>query len=241
VLAARGVAAETRNAGMGDSGPDQQLRLLETHLLPKLHPAVVIWQLFANDVWDNLTKSVYRLDGDRLVPVSGARHWLTMRQRVFDWTPLPRSVKRQSRVFRVLLRTLERREQPPIDPVQWSLAKLDHELDEFERLARVNDFVPYVVLVPPQSMYLAKTDQAWSERWSVIDNSRIAALLQPRPETIDGYLGDGRGNTDFASAAHDPAARGDRHLNERGYARLAVLVARRLRHDGALGNGRRPG
>lgn len=131
LLAARGVAAEVRNAGMGDSGPDQQLRLLVTRLLPKLRPAVVVWQLFANDVWDNLTKSVYRLRDDHLVPVSGARHWLAVRQRVFDWTPLPRTIKRKSRLFQLLLHRFERSERPPIDPVQWSLAKLVREFDEF--------------------------------------------------------------------------------------------------------------
>ncbi len=232
VLAARGVVADVRNAGMGDSGPDQQLRLLATHLLPKLHPAVVVWQLFANDVWDNLTKSVYRLEDDRLIPVSGARHWIADRARVFDWTPLPRGIKRQSRLFRVVLHAFERREQPTGDPVQWSLAKLDRELDELERLARVHGFVPYVLLVPPQSMYLAQTDPAWNQRWSAVENGRIAALLQPRPAAIDGYLGDGRADTDFASVERDPQDRGDHHLNERGYARLAALVARRMRSDG---------
>jgi lysophospholipase L1-like esterase len=237
LLARRGLAVSARNAGMGDSGPDQQLRLLETRLLPRLHPAVIVWQLYANDVWDNLTKSVYRLADDRLVPVSGARHWLARRQRLFDWTPLPAIIKRHSRVFQVLLHAIDRcgRPRKPEDSVAWSLTKLERELDEFERLARVHGFAAYVVLVRPQSIYLSKQLHGpWDRMWNLEADRDLARLLQGRPEVIDGYLGDGGGDTLFVDDGRDVAQRGNRHLNERGYARLARVVCRRIAHDGAL-------
>ena len=236
LLARRDIAVTVRNAGMGDSGPDQQLRLLETRLLPRLEPAVVVWQLYSNDVWDNLTKSVYRLVDDRLVPVSGVDHWIARRQRLFDWTPLPAAVKKNSRVFRLLLRSIERHAQPrpPENSVEWAVAKIAHELDEFDRLARIHGFVPYVVLVHPQSTYLSKTQGPWQVMWNVQADQQLVGVLQGRAAVSDGYLGPDGGDRDFADDGRDTAARGDRHLNERGYARLAAVVAHRLVHDGAL-------
>ncbi len=236
LLARHGIAVTVRNAGMGDSGPDQQLRLLETRLLPRLEPAVVVWQLYSNDVWDNLTKSVYRLVDDRLVPVSGADHWIARRQRIFDRTPLPAAVKKNSRVFRLLLRFVERHAEPrpPENSVDWAIAKISHELDEIQRLARVHGFVPYVVLVHPQSAYLSSIQGPWQVMWNVKADQQLAALLQGRPGVIDGYLGADAGDRDFADDGRDAALRGDRHLNEHGYARLAAIVAHRLVHEGVL-------
>jgi hypothetical protein len=75
-LESHGLRVEVANAGMGDSGPDQQLRLLETRLLPRLHPKVVIWTLYPNDLWDNALKAVYAIADGTLVPTSGASHWI---------------------------------------------------------------------------------------------------------------------------------------------------------------------
>ena len=236
LLARRGSTVTVRNAGMGDTGPDQQLRLLETYLLPRFRPVVVVWQLYANDVWDNIDKSLYRLVDDQLVPLSGAHHWLARRQRLYDWTPLPAAVKQNSRLFRLLLRVVERSAQPrpPEDSIDWSVAKIAHELDAFDRLARDRGFVPYVALVHPQSTYLVNVEGPWQRMWNIQTDQRLLALLRGRADFIDGGLGANAADGDFADDGRDHNLRGDRHLNERGYARLAAIVAHRLVRDGTL-------
>lgn len=235
ILGRRGIAATVRNAGMGDTGPDQQLRLLATHLLPKLQPDVVIWQLYANDLWDNVIRAVYRVDGDRLEPVSGARHWIALRTRVFDLIPGPAVLKIQSRAIRRMLYAFEPRGRAAIDDplIAGAVTKLALEVREFERLAVAHGFTPYLLLVPPQSFYLRDRDPAFAAAWNFGAHARLAELLDARPIFIDGFLG-AEGGDRFFDAHRDPADYGFRHLNERGYARLGLVVARRLLRDGAL-------
>jgi len=237
LLTRHGVTVTVRNAGMGDSGPDQQLRLLTSRVLRSLHPAIVVWQLYANDVWDTILKPMYRIDGDRLVPLSGRWHPIAIRQHVYDWTPLPAIVKLNSRVFEVVMRAVERLAESPAspDPERLALERIARDLDEFERLADVYGFKPYVLVAPPQSLYLAAREGgAWSTRWDTVDHERLTALLANRPERIDVSLGDAAGDRFFDDGRRDPNPRGERHFDERGYARLALIVARRLRHDGVL-------
>jgi lysophospholipase L1-like esterase len=236
VLSRRRARVAVRNAGMGDSGPDQQLRLLEARLLPRLRPRVVVWQLYANDLWDNVSKAVYRLDGDRLDPVDASAHWIAIRQHIFDLTPLPRTVKKRSWLFQELLHATETFGIPkPGHGIERSLAKLARELDAFVALGRRHGFTPYVLLVPPQSLYLAPRDpDRWRAMWNVVDHERLVALVGARPDLIDGFLGTAHALDYFADGERDLAPLGDRHLNERGYGRLATVVARRLLRDGVL-------
>ncbi len=230
LLTTHGHPVAVRNAGMGDSGPDQQLRLLE-RLLGTLRPSVVVWQLYANDVWDNCLKSVFRFDETGLTPVSGAYHWLAIRQHVFDWAPLPRSVKKRSLAFRTLLHAIERAGHPATDgdPVEWSLAKIRAELAAFDELAARHGFAPYVMLVPPEARYVAHAEPAAA--WTLEPHARLEGLLAGRANVIDGDLGLVAGADAFAVPPRDTGPFGDRHLNERGYARLARRVAHRLVHD----------
>jgi hypothetical protein len=92
------------------------------------------------------------------------------------------------------------------------------------------------VLVPPQSFYLRILGAPWNHAWNVEAHERLTILLGDRPELIDGFLGSANGDA-FFDSTRDPAERGHRHLNERGYARLAVRIARRLLHDGVFATG----
>jgi len=250
-LGRRGVRAVVANAGMGDSGPDQQLRLLQTRLLPRLHPAVVVWSLYANDLWDNVLRAVFTIEGGTLRPRSGFRNWIYVRQRLFDLAPLPQSVKRNSYVFNIVLKAVElgaKAAVPPEyarDPTAWGARKLRLELDEFERLAHAHGFTGYVLLIAPQSVYLAATDPAaWRDHWSAVEHRKLTALLDGRDDLIDAWLGAEHAGDIFADDGRDEGALGDRHLNEAGYAMLGELVAARLLRDGALertGPGGAPG
>jgi lysophospholipase L1-like esterase len=252
-LTRRGMRAVVANAGMGDSGPDQQLRLLQTRLLPRLHPAVVVWSLYANDLWDNVLRAVFTIEDETLRPRSGVRNWIYLRQRLFDLTPLPQSVKRDSYTFNLLMKAAELGAKAAVpaayshDPTAWGARKLRLELDEFARLAEAYGFTPYVVLIAPQAVYLAgagptsksaRTSPAdaatWQDHLSAVEHRKLAALLEGRREVIDAWFGTERTADIFADDGRDVAAFGDRHFNEAGYALLGELVAERLHHDGAL-------
>ena len=239
-LERRGVRTVVSNAGMGDSGPDQQLRLLETRLLPRLHPAVVVWSLYANDLWDNVLRAVFTIEGETLRPRSGFRNWIYVRQRLFDLTPLPQSVKRDSYAFNLVLKATElgaKAAVPPEyvhDPTAWGARKLRLELDEFERLAHAYAFAGYVLLIAPQSVYLAVADPgAWQDHWSAVEHRKLTALLDGRPNVIDTFRA-AHAPDIFAERGRVAAAFGDRHFNEAGYALLGELVAERLLRDDVL-------
>ena len=42
------------NAGVGDTGTDQQLRLFKKFFLPNVTPDIVIWQFNINDIYNNI-------------------------------------------------------------------------------------------------------------------------------------------------------------------------------------------
>jgi hypothetical protein len=98
-LAEKGIEASVVNVGEGDTGPDQQLRVFEHYVLPNARPDVVVWQMYPNDVWDNRTKALYEIRDGRLAPLDARRNWLFVRQRIFELTPLPAAVKRESRLY----------------------------------------------------------------------------------------------------------------------------------------------
>lgn len=242
-LGRRGIRAVVSNAGMGDSGPDQQLRLLQSRLLPRLHPAVVVWSLYANDLWDNVLRAVFTIEAGTLRPRSGFRNWIYARQCLFDFAPLPQSVKRNSYAFNLVLKAAElgaKAAVPPEyakDPTAWGARKLRLELDEFERLAHAYGFTAYVMLIAPQSVYLAAVDPvAWQDHWSAVEHRRLTALLDDRRDVIDAWFGAEHAADIFADDVRDVGGLGDRHFNEAGYALLGELVAERLLRDGVLEN-----
>jgi lysophospholipase L1-like esterase len=241
LLAGRGVRARVVNAGMGDSGPDQQLRLLTTRLLPRLHPTVVVWSLFVNDLWDNVLKAVYTLDGDRLVPLHGSANWISVRQRLFELPLLPAWIRDHSYTFHLVLKATELLPRTMLprayatDPPAWGARKLRRELEELDRLASTRHFRTYLLLIAPQSAYLAAADpDAWETSWTGVEYRKLTAVLAGRPDVIDAWLGAAHASDAFAEEARDVAALGERHFNERGYALLAAMVAERIVGDRAL-------
>ena len=99
----------------------------------------------------------------------------------------------------------------------------------------VNTWVEVRCDVNGQSMVVYLNDARWLGWRPILTgaNARLAGLIGDRPNFVDGFLGAG-GEDRFFDTHRDPAKYGYRHLNERGYARLGLLVARRLLHDGAL-------
>ncbi len=85
------------NAGQGDTGTDQQLKMFTRYILPRLKPDVVIWSIYPNDIMDNVEKAVYTVsDNNKFVPLDGPKSWLSIRQFIYDNFPLPAPVKKEA-------------------------------------------------------------------------------------------------------------------------------------------------
>jgi lysophospholipase L1-like esterase len=240
ILSRRGTAMNVINLGTGDTGPDQQLRLFERYALPNVRPEAVVWQFYANDLWDNASKAVFEIEAARLRPISAASNWLYRRQRIFDLTPLPATLKLQSSLYLYVLKATERwaTSQVPAryarDPDQWALEKIRLEIGEMERLGAQHDFATYFVVVPPQATYLANPQPQSCADLSQIRrrDAQLREALRSHPGFIDfepGARGDPSVNERyFARPDRDGNCLGDRHLNVRGYRVMARRIATRV-------------
>ena len=62
------------NAGVGDTGTDQQLRLFKKFLLPNIKPDIVVWQFYRNDIYNNIYYPTYKITSDNTLAPLDARH-----------------------------------------------------------------------------------------------------------------------------------------------------------------------
>ena len=242
ILAQNDAPMNVIDLGLGDSGPDQHLRLFEEYALKYVRPDIVIWQLYTNDLWDNVEKQVLTIKSGRLEPQSALHNWLYWRQLMYDLTPLPMSVKYNSALYRNLLKATEAgmRAQLPAEyarnPDGWALAKLRLELDEMERLGREHNFRTYFVVVPPQATYIdgrygggndlehvRKRDAMLRERVAQRPGFIDFRLQQRGAEPVAEYF--------YSSDKRDHNRLGDRHLNRAGYRAMAEQIAARVLAD----------
>lgn len=222
------------NVGLGDTGPDQQLRLLKQYVLPRLRPDIVVWAFYANDVGDNIRQAVYDIEADGLVPLDASEHWLNVRQRWFHAIPLPSSIKVSSPLLGFVFKTLEIRGRDSRPEARaWSVAKIRLAIAELERLAIAHGFETYYVLIAPQSLYLANADPADPASWDSEGYATLHEILAERRDLINAWFtGSGvRAGEIFADEERDRNRLGDRHFNEAGYSMLADAIAKRLRQD----------
>ena len=249
MLSERGRPVNIVNMGLGDSGPDQQLRLIKEYLLPRLTPDIVVWTFYANDISDNLRQAVYEIENDALVPLDAATHWLHIRQKYYRSIPLPGSVKESSPVLRLLLRALEVSGRSDIrlgDPTEQARSgeKIRLAIEEMDGLAHTYGFRAAYVLIAPQALYLREADPVrWDRDLHIAEHERLRPLVARQPEFIDAWFGDSirefcgskldapAGSALFADDGRDANRFGRRHFNEAGYALLAAVVAACLSSD----------
>lgn len=253
LLAERGTPVQVVNAGQGDTGPGQQLKLLVNYVLPRLKFNVLVWAFYANDILDGKDRTAYSVSEDgRLISVSGARHWLYRRQLFYDYTPLPSLVKRRSYLLNVFWKATELM-CPSIEPDSGlesrELKKINLELDAMDVLSRKHGFRVIPMLIAPQARYLAEIEpDPWKNDPLVQWHRALLEALKKRPGFIDGTLenpytrrGEVRGPTPgtalrgpdiFNDGTRDGNPLGDRHLSEIGYRLLAKKVADTLVLDG---------
>jgi len=142
LLAEAGVGVNLIDMGMGDTGPDQHLRVFEGEVLTRITPTVVIWQFYPNDEWDNVVKAVYTITDDRLMPLDASRNWLYRRQVFYHRMPFREALRRSSYLFRYLLKVPERWRTAAVprnhakQPRPWGLRKIALAIERLNELWR---------------------------------------------------------------------------------------------------------
>ena len=164
MLSARSPAVEILNYGVGGTGPDQELRYFIDHILPT-NPDLVIWQLYANDIEDNIEEPVYDIQNGRLKPIDARTNWMYMRQILYSlapWKPL----MMHSYVFKAVLSAFQVTwfaHVPEVyrnDPTRWATDKLALEVQTMNTLAFAYHFRVFYVLIPPESQYISESQVA---------------------------------------------------------------------------------
>jgi hypothetical protein len=236
ILRAAGRPMNVLKIGQGDTGPDQQLRIFTRYVLTRVRPDVVVWQLYSNDVADNVYKATYTIRDGALVELDARRSWLYRRQRLFDAIPLPVPVKRQSRIVELLMRALERQvgAEAPVElggaPEHWALEKIRLAIEEMQRLSHAHGFQLWVALVVPQFFYLDSekervSGEAADGRWRR-DLAALFELASAYPGFVPLYAGGGPGwRRIFEDGTRDTNPFGSRHFSEHGYRWMAATVA----------------
>jgi len=240
IVRRKGAPMNVINLGMGDSGPDQQLRWFVKWALANVRPDVVVWQFYMNDLWDNASKAVFDVADGRLRPLSAKSNWLYHRQRLFDLTPLPVWLKLNSELYQRVLKTTEREILAPLparyagDWDTWALEKIEVEAAEMERLAREHRFAAYFVIVPPQATYFPdEHPPSCIDTAKVLErDAKLRSALRSLPGYIDFELGRAGATTVndrfYARQDRDTNCLGDRHLNPRGFRAMARVIATHL-------------
>lgn len=250
ILRDAGKSAVVINAGVGDTGPDQQLSLFKNRVLARTVPDIVIWQFYPNDVWDNVNYPVYTVSREgALIPRSGMLHWRFINKVISASIPLPDPVKEKSYLLNSVIKTVENLTATRVpaeyraDPRLWSRRKLELEAAEMNKLSQAYGFKVYFVLIAPQAWYLPGAGNGRSaeaamtlssyeslrgllkgqEHYIEVEFTRrdLTALRERFPgRDFSGPLG----SELFSPAALDHNPAGDRHFNKYGY----WLMARKI-------------
>ena len=226
-----GMDLKVLNAGLGDSGPEQQLALFVKYVLPRVHPDVVIWQFYANDSLDNAMKALNSVTPQGgLAPLDARQNWMYRRQRFYERVPLPASFKSGSYLFHLLLRRYENDRVTSVpegtDPTTWGRNKIAMNIARMHELAETHRFQLYLALVAPQATYEAVEEgsaasqeaQEYLRLLEVLQGERNFIPVKFKGSTVDGAA-------IFSDGDRDPNPFGTRHFNAAGYALMARAIA----------------
>ena len=245
ILTGQAFNVRVLNMGLGDSGPDQHLKLFEKYVLPRVKPDIVVWQFYANDTYENVVKATYLMGDDQvLVPISTRDNWKYRRQRFFDAVPLPNPIKQTSYFFNLILRQYERdleaKAPPGKDKFEWGRGKIEREIARIKELGAQHGFQTYFTLVAPEALYRNDIPPGSAGAAEADEYGRLLAILEREPTFIRGRFWSATvedsqlGGTLFADGSRDPSPYGTRHLNEAGYRLMAEMIANRVLQDNGL-------
>ena len=216
--------------GLGNSGPEQHLRILEDHILARVQPDDILWTFYANDLGDDRTMQRFADNAGELAPLTGDDHWI--HQRMVAWRGVPRWLRKNSALLRYWIASYEDRSAQNTEP------DIEADDERFRRvLARARSTAEragarlHLLLIRPELTYLAESDpEAWQHHWLMRDHRRLRRLLAEQPGFVEidvaaPGLGDAiRWQDLFVETARDGAAIGDHHFNEEGQRRFARAV-----------------
>lgn len=239
-----------RSYGLAGNNTDRELRYFIDHVLPT-RPNLVIWQMYSNDVWENVIFPVYIISGDhRLLGVSGAENWAYKRQAFFEILPMKR-VMLQSYVVRWMLRQFEfgsYQFSPYGDDdgrIAWGLEKIRLEVAEMNRLSHEYGFTVLYMQIPTQSIYLAEVaplpEHQWMRKYNLHVYAAIEAILQqqkgyvslqfplvvPAKSDVLGVASESA-KDHFYMHEEDANIVGDKHLNQAGNQVVAEQLVNRI-------------
>ncbi len=221
----------------GGNNPDRELRFFTDKVLPT-HPALVIWQFYANDVWENVLFPTYTISADhQLTKISGAENWAYKRQVFFEKLPMKQFMLRTF-VVRFVLRMFEHSryyysQGNDEDRIAWGLEKIRLEIEEMNRLAGIYGFKVLYFQIPSQSIYLDDVPPP-EYRWIRGHNTQVYTAIEEVLKKQDGYvpvqfttltssesgvLGAASEPVQDRYYMHEDDANilGDKHLNQAGY------------------------
>jgi len=229
-----GSTVQVINFGMGDTGPDQHLRIFKELILPAMKPDIVVWSLYPNDISDNVNYALYTIsESHTLQKIDCRTNFLYIRQ-LINTIPLPNFFK-ESKMFRLVLKSTEWLidnkipKQYKKNPEQWAYYKLELEIDEMNALAKKHNFELYYVLIAPQVVYDHKSDNLSLNKYNMIkrlsnriglDNGIIDLNFSTiASDELHDILGTSTDVTTalFAEKTQDVNPQGDRHFNTHGY------------------------
>ena len=150
------------NAGVGDTGTDQQLRLFKKFFLPNVKTDIVIWQFHRNDIYNNIVYPNYKISADNtLIPLDARYNWAYQRLQLYSLIPLPHTLKEHSYIVNALMHFYEGRKHDQVPEnydmdrlKQYGIDKVQLAIEEMERLSRKHSFTVYYVLIMPQDEYM---------------------------------------------------------------------------------------
>lgn len=220
------------NYAVAGMNTDQEFMYFTDHILPE-KPNIVIWQMYSNDVWENVIRPLYTISpgGGQLRDEPAMHNWVYQRQTAYTMLPF-RYTLIKSLLVRSILRLFELRRfaQAPgrndTDRLQWSVDKVRLEVARMNALATQHNFQVIYVLIPPQALYMQESSSS-SERVSVDYIISLYRMLDEVLRSQQQYITDVFADYDNSHGAAitaltyylddtDTNIRGDKHLNTRG-------------------------
>lgn len=231
-------------AGMNNT--DREFRFFVDRILPT-HPDLVVWQLYTNDVWENVLFPVYLLSKDhRLNRVSGTENWAYKRQAFYNALPM-KEVLLQSYVIRWVLRSFERgmyNLSPYGDDegrIAWGIEKIRLEIEEMNRLSVQHNFHVIYALIPTQALFFDSPPvpgREWMYSYNIRTHKAIESILEkqnvyvpiyfPSPHVSDAENIQTPVRERFYLHEVDPNILGDKHLNDAGNQAVAQQLVEQI-------------